>query len=375
MKIKSVNVRLATEADAHLPTYDNTKLQAVNTCPTWGILRYDMHKTFSSNGRAMALEAGSAMHEVFAAVRLWQLWKYDLPENLNKCYHSYAPDLIQYHGIRLFGESRWEGMLETINEAEDARTQCLNFCLQSLYSSGFYDDPSDRRRTVSNLEEAAIMYIDRWDMRRMPIWIRDKDDPKSDVGIEHAFDVVIEYVLEDNDVMSYGEGTTEKKSYRFTGKLDGIQWKDGTLRVDENKTAARLDDAWVLSFDMSSQVTGYCLAGSIWSGEEITQATVRGLQIPLPKAYESGLVTINTQREPHHLERWLEWFLYSVQMYEQFYKDPINAPKFTHSCNRYFRPCNFLPFCVGSNEEMQMALEEMVTEEWSPLHEVQASGD
>ena len=374
MKIKSVNVRLATEADAHLPTYDNTKLQAVNTCPTWGILRYDMHKTFASNGRAMALEAGSAMHEVFAAVRLWQLWKYDLPENSEMVVHPqdtafHVPVLINHHGQRLFRESRWEGMLACAFGAEDERTNCLNFCLQALYSFGFYDDPSDKRRTMSNLEEAAIMYIDRWDFRRMPIWIRDKDDPKSDVGIEHAFDVVIEYTFE------HPSSELHKKSYRFTGKLDGIQWKDGTLRVDENKTAARLDDAWVLSFDMSSQVTGYCLAGSIWSGEQITQATVRGLQIPLPKAYESGLVTINTQREPHHLERWLEWFLYSVQMYEQFHHDPINAPKFTHSCNRYFRPCNFLPFCVGDNEEMKLSLEEMITEEWSPLHEVQQVGD
>jgi hypothetical protein len=75
LSIDKVNLRLTTDADMHLPAYDNTKLVAINTCPTWGILRYSMHKTMSAPGvtRAMALEMGSAAHEVFAAVRLWQI--------------------------------------------------------------------------------------------------------------------------------------------------------------------------------------------------------------------------------------------------------------------------------------------------------------
>ena len=74
MEINSVpwtaSFEMATEADQVLPTYDHTKLSAINTCPTWGILRYDMHKQMPGQGRALALEAGSAMHECFAFIRL-----------------------------------------------------------------------------------------------------------------------------------------------------------------------------------------------------------------------------------------------------------------------------------------------------------------
>ena len=45
--------RLATEQDADLETYDHTKLSALNICPTWGVLRYGMHKKMSADGRAV----------------------------------------------------------------------------------------------------------------------------------------------------------------------------------------------------------------------------------------------------------------------------------------------------------------------------------
>ena len=363
-KICSVSARLATPEDAHIEAYDNTKLQAVNTCPTWGVIRYQMHKTFKGSGRAMALEAGSAMHEVFAAVRLWQLWKYDLvfDDKPNTC-----GQLVMHHGKRLFGEQRFADMLAQVNPAEDERTQCLNFCLQALYSSGFYDDPSDRRRTMSNLEECAIMYIDRWDFRRNPIWIRDRNDHKSDVGIEIAFDVVLTFKLEDEDT-----GVHYEKEVRFVGKLDGLHMRDGSLVVSENKTASRLDDAWRMSFEMSSQITGYALAGSVFTQEQISKAIVYGLQVPLPKSADiGGMTTEYVSRETHHFQRWFDWFLYSVLTYERYRDNPTAAPKFTHSCNRYFRPCSMLAFCTADDDDQQLALSEMITEEWSPLHETQ----
>jgi hypothetical protein len=357
----SVSVRLATPDDAHLETYDNTKLSAVNTCPTWGIVTYQMHLVNAQRGRAMPLEAGSACHEVFAAVRLWQLWKYDLPpvHDLNR---ADTPELIHplvlFHGDRLFPNGRFKDMLEEVKPGEDERTNCLNFCLQALYSSGFYDDPYDTRRTMANLEEAMIMYIDRWDFKRMPIWIRDINDPQSDIGIEIAFDVVITYTFPDGS----------ERSYRFTGKLDGIQWRDAILHAGENKTASRLDDAWRLSFEMSSQVTGYCLAATVFTQHTVDRAVVWGVSIPLPKTYDQGgLVSEHVRRPSHMFAHWFDWFLYSVRVYETYRNDPTNAPKFTHSCNRYFRACSLIPFCTADDEEQQLALSEMVHHEWTPL--------
>ena len=75
-KLIDLKTRMATDDDAHLPAYDHTKLSAINTCPTWGILRYSHHKCMPGSTRAMALEAGSAAHEAFAAVRLYQFNSY-----------------------------------------------------------------------------------------------------------------------------------------------------------------------------------------------------------------------------------------------------------------------------------------------------------
>lgn len=358
-KIVNIQVRLATPDDSHLPAYDNTKLQAINTCPTWGITRYTLHKTPTSPGRAMALEAGQACHEVFAAVRLWQLIEYDFKERSPE----FRLEAMQYHGARLFGKERFDGIIlpHWLGNAEDDRTRCINFCLAALETSGFYDDPSDRRRTMSNLEEACLLYIERWDWKRHPIWIRDADDPCSDVGIEIAFDIVLTYTYQSGRV----------RSYRFIGKADGIHWRDGRIVIGENKTASRTDVAWEMSFDMSSQITGYTLAASTWTGSIVERAIVWGLVLPLPKSNPDGGITVlHPRRESHHVARWFEWFIHTVDLEESFNKNPIEAPKYTHSCNRYFRPCSLIPFCHATDEDAEVMLSEMRVDEWSPLHEV-----
>lgn len=362
-KLVNVSLRLATKEDQHLDAYDNTKLQAINTCPTWGLIRYDQHKTYATNARAMALEAGSAMHEVFAAVRLWQLWQHTLKDN------PLRDEFFEFHGKRLFridGESeeeqlsRWYNLKDlATSEFEDERTRCLNFCLAALSTSGFYDDPSDRRRTMSNLEEAALLYIDRYDMDRMSVWVRDHNDPTSDVGIEIAFDVVIEF--------EYDDGTVRR--YRFIGKFDSVMVRDNDIVVGENKTASRLDTAWQESFEIASQVTGYCLVTSIFTQQSCERAIVYGLQIPLPKSLDlSGNIDVPVRRNNDHFRRWFAWFLHTVDIAEKYRGDILNAPMYTHSCNRYFRSCSLIPYCYGDDEDRQAHLNEMIIQQWSPLH-------
>ena len=345
--IKSVDVTLTTEEDKlKLKTYDNTKLMAINTCPTWGIVRYDHHKTLSGGGRAMALEAGSVSHEVYAAVRLWQLSRY-----------QERPDLAALHGKRLFGDTRHNKMLSTINTATDDRAQSLSYCLAALETSSFYDDPSDRRRTFSNIEECLIAYIDRWDWNRAPVWIG--PDDKS-IGVEIPIDITLTY--------TFGDGTTKK--VRFTGKIDGVHVKDGEIELQENKTGARLDEAWRSSFEMASQITGYCVATSVIIGEPVSKARILGMAIPLPKNFDmGGIVNESVRRESHHFERWFNWVLYTSEIAEKYTNDLPNAPMFTHSCNRYFRPCSMIPYCYADDEDRKQILEEMVVDEWSPLHD------
>jgi len=345
IEIDKIEFRLATPADAHLPTYDNTKLVAVNVCPTWGIVRYGMHKSLERVTRAMALEAGSAMHEVFAWVRLCTLARADA-------------GAFGFHMQRLFGDRSHTILNDIPNRDVLSIDGVKSGAISVLNTCGFYDDPRDKRRTLSNLEECALAYIDRWRWDQ-PVWQRDHRDITSDIGVEIPFDIVVDALTADGNT----------KTFRFTGKIDGIHTHHDGLHVHENKTAARLNDAWHMSFHTSSQVTGYCVAASVYSVASVRHADVLGLSVPMPRSYEFGGYLRDTYtRRNHHFQRWAEWALHSIQVYEDFADNPYDAPMYTHSCNRYYRPCSLIPFCDSDSEEQHVAIGEMTHIEWSPLH-------
>lgn len=361
----TANFRMATPEDNHLETYDHTKLSAINTCITWGILRYQMHKRMSGEGRAMALEAGSAMHEVFAFIRLVTLM--NNLEDMNKD-ADFIHAMWLHHGARLFGSTRLETIYEQIRHVAvgDLTEVCKRGAVSVLDTSGFYDDPRDKRRTLSNMEECAYAYINRWRWDH-PVWMRNTDDPVSDVGIEIPFDIVVDI-----------SGTVDMH-FRLTGRIDGIHWDAlHRLTVHDNKTASRLGDAWSMSQQVNHQYTGYCVAASVFTQDVVQHCDVLGLALPLPRTYDfGGFMREPMMRHPHHIQRWAEWMVHTVELTRQYKDDPINAPKYTHSCNRYFRPCSLMPFCYADDEEQQQILSEMEYDEWSPLNKevMQGVGD
>lgn len=344
MTLTSIDFRLATPDDAHLETYDFTKLTAGNTCPTWGVLRYQQHKSMSDPGtRQMAIEAGVACHDVFAAVRLWSL--------------RYRGELFAATARRLFTPERMDSMLGDVRSVsnEDQRRQSLAFALGALHTSGFYDDPSDRRRTLANLEEACIAYCDRFDFTR-EVYV--SSDEKL-VGIELPFDIVVTF-----HVGAY------PLSVRFVGKIDGIHWSTNKkyIEVQENKTAARLNESWSQSFVMSHQVTGYTVAASLLTGQAVEKAKVIGLAIPLPRAHDYGGYHVEPVERPAFMvHKWIDWFYHTVLMYQTYKDAPEKAPTYTHSCNRYFGVCSMLPYCNSPQEEKAEILASMYHDEWSPL--------
>ena len=351
----SASFRMAVEDDSHLPTYDNTKLVAINTCPTWGILRYAMHKQMPSAGRALALECGSAMHECFAFIRLVSLRQQFI--NLGRI--EYGNTLWINHGVRLFGEQRFEQIVsDTIPCGGDHIEIARCGSIATLNTGEYYDDPRDRRRTLSNMEECILAYINRWRWDQ-PVWVRDDKDTTTDVGIEIPFDVVCDLST-----------PTRVYSVRLTGKIDGLHvHAQNTLTLHENKTASRLGDAWSMSFALASQVTQYCIAASVFTGQDVRRADVLGLCIPLPKTYEyGGFVREPVVRHDYHFARWLSWLDHTIGIAEQFDNDPYNAPKYTHSCNRYFRPCSMIPFCDAEDADQHEIVQQMEINEWSPLH-------
>ena len=359
-----------------LPTFDNTKLVAINTCPLWGLVRYTHHKTMNGTGRAMALEAGAAAHEVFAAHRLFNFREY------GSTFYEYPTAVIEEafsrFGNRIFGNTRFIEMCEAVSPDEDYRTQLQQFALTALYNCGFYDDPGDKRRTMTNIEEMCIAYMDRHDFsNRLPYW-----DGADFIGIEVPVDVVIkiDYHVRDPESLEAIElGYEDNILIRFIGKADGIHCTDKTkmeLRIHENKTASRLGDAWEMSWETNHQPTGYMVALSALLQRPVMQAEMLGTCLPMPKSYAiNGLARVVVKRHQWQIGEWFEWLLHTALLHEKHKNDPTNAPMYTHSCNRYFRPCSFIPLCATPPDERKLTFDEMTQEVWNPLHGATETSD
>lgn len=318
----------------------------------------------------MALEAGEAMHQVFAAIRIWQL---DKRQRLSK--HALAT------ATRIFGLSRWRDALKEVDPTLDDREQLQQLAFAILHGSGFYDDPGDNVRTLGNMELATIIYVDEQlsKMDNWPIWVNNLKKPNEPVGIECVFDVVL----------SYSDG----RKIRYIGTLDGLVMdyhRERRLTLDENKTASRLDDGWINSFDMSNQVTGYLACASavfglsMWYDKDRRTTTmssilgmqnfgyhlkaysrVTGLKIkPTGKGEDKYVKLVN--RTPAAVHHWAQWVRHTVDLYEAFEDDFENAPRYTHSCNRYFRPCSLIPFCADTADGRAEQWDQMVASEGSP---------
>lgn len=344
--------------------YDNTKLVAVNTCPTYGVLRYALHRTeHSINGRNLAIECGSACHEYFAAIRMWTLLHSNEDYKQNKMSVNHP---INQHGLRLFGFDRWTEML-AVKQDGDPISNAHNFAAVALHTSGYYNDPSDSKRTIENMEVACITYAHRYFQSDLPVYVQDDF-----IGVEVPFVVEIQRYCDWSEEYdrSRANEIPATNTYYYCGRIDGVHHYGSTLTAGENKTASRPDAVWRSSFHMSSQVTGYNVALSAILNNEISDALIMGLQIPVPtRDIYSGVAFESVSRTVDDKLRWFEWFFHSVQMYEQF-SDPCSAPRYTHSCNRYFSICQFLPFCTMTRADQKEAIEQMRVEEWSPLDHI-----
>lgn len=295
----------------------------------------------------MALECGSTMHEVFAAVRLWQL-----------CNIQGFPRHALYNGKRIFGELRWNMVWQhALRYTPNDRDQLMELCFAILRSSNWKDDEKDTTRTMTNMELATIVYVDERlpTMENWPIYVEDEGNPQSMVGIEQVFDVVLTY--EDN------------YEIRYIGTADGLVRKASTRQyyIDENKTASRLGAGWRKAFDMKHQATGYCAISSAIFPFKVFRCRVTGLRIkPLHKG-EDVYPFEPIERTEDSFQHWATWVRENVETYEQYKNDFEHATRRTHSCNRYFLPCSLLEFCADTVEGRQLAFDEyMVPADLSP---------
>ena len=195
-------------------------------------------------------------------------------------------------------------------------------------------------------------------MEGWPIYVADENDPQAFVGVEITVDLILEY--------------DDGKLIRFVGTVDSVRVraKTGEIYPFENKSAIRLDDGWRQAFSMSMQQTGYCvcLTTALALPEPLTKFRVIGL-----KSKQTGHVDdyafFEETREPEAFATWGHWVRHSVGMYEQYHDDWENAPRYTHSCNRYFRPCALLLFCSDDAAGRVEQFNDMVEASLSPSEE------
>jgi hypothetical protein len=189
------------------------------------------------------------------------------------------------------------------------------------------------------------------------IW---RDDERDLIGIEMPFSMEVTFEGKDGTIIKL----------QFIGRMDGLHVnKEGHIVVHENKTAARLDDAWMAGMRMSHQVTGYTLAASLLTQLPCETAYIHGLSIPLPRNYDfGGVVREKVSRSDMSVKTWLNWLIHVNNLIEQYKSNVVNAPRYTRACNRYFRPCPFLALCDTQNEgQFYSVMRDMVHNPWSPL--------
>jgi hypothetical protein len=304
-----------------------------------------MQRQYPQHGRALALEAGEAMHQFFAAMRCWQLH-----------YTDRRPDHATSAGNRIFSEPRWKEIWRNVRKQHGQVNQVGTLAVEVLRSSGFYDDPNDAIRTLSNMETAAMVYaretlqyLENW-----PIWVADPKHAEKPIGVEQIFDVVIEY--------------DDSKRIRFIGTLDGIlvnKLKEHRITMAENKTASRLDRAWIESMKMRHQITGYMACGRALFEIDMWHARVYGCKIK--PTYRGEDVHIEpVRRDATAIAHWGNWVYNQVELFERYKDDWEHAERRTHSCNRFFRPCTFIPFCADTAEGRAEQYSEMIHATPSP---------
>lgn len=330
-------IRWTLPEEKHLFAFSYSIVESILTCPVYGLIRYYKRKYYPTR-RNVPLEAGSQMHEVFAAIRLWQLWR---KQDLRKHF--------EYHGARLFNSkekpTRFQDAFRRMDDSP--RDELLSFCYKIINSGDFYDDPDDRMRTIANMEESTIRYVDEMMARMKPgnraaakVWVADVNDPTAPVGIEQTLDVIVEW---------------KGQKIRYIGTIDGLMIQydfPDAIMVDENKTASRLDEAWREAWKVKSQPTAYLYMAKLLTGMPGTKVRILGIKIKQTRSAEDFDAFIE-ERSDYQLADWARSLLFCAKIVADYGEQPLDAPQFTHSCNRYFRACTFVDLCAAEPEDRE----------------------
>lgn len=347
-----VTVRKTTDEEHAVkrPYLTSSMVEAVNTCPRWGLVHNVHGRQFSIGHRQMALEAGSLMHEVFSCLNLLQVGVFQR-----------LPNHMHNKGRELFGVSRWKHMFAAMSPNDEPLSENMTrrfekFIYACIATSEFHDDPNDKNRTVTNLEICSLELLQYWMMNfaRFNIYIEDRDRSDCVIGIEQSLDVVFEVIDDDNDVTM---------SQRFIGLADAVyQGEEGNVVLGEYKTTSSMNEGWREAFKTRHQITAYQAMLQAYFDKVELKTIILGSAIPV-RSTAMPVQHFPIERDQGNILEFLETVKFTGQIIKDNYLDPLHAPMFTHSCNRYFRPCSMMDLCTAEKSDQYIMYDQMYTEE------------
>lgn len=349
--IKHFSVRPTTPVEVStLPYVTSSMVEAIVTCPKYGIIHSVQRKRFVTGYRQMALDAGSLMHEIFSIFNLYQV-----------AVNQQLFDHAMFHGANLFTHPRWNAIdFASIVKSDLTDLRKMEKLAYAVIStSDYYDDPNDKIRTLANLEHCAIVLAEYFLMNHSayPIYIEDVNDPTKEIGIEKSVDVVFNITLNDD--------TT--RQLRVIGLIDVLyQGSDLSVTLGEYKTTSNMTDSWRNQFNLRAQQSAYTGALYAYFDNVKPDLILTGSTIPVRKTTVSVQHFV-IERTDQHVVEFLQTALFAVDLIAKHDDKPEDAPMFTHSCNRYFNTCSLMDLCTADKTDQSFMLENMQTsDEMSP---------
>jgi hypothetical protein len=336
----SVRPTTPDEIANNIPYVTSSMIEAVNTCPKWGIIHNVHNRHFVTGYRQMALEAGSLMHDILAVLNFYQV---GIVQQL--------PDHMRHHAQNHLGKDRWS-YITTQDKPFAATTEQLTLerlMYNAIASSDYYDDPNDKVRTLSNLEHCGLELVTYWLMNfnNKNIYVSNPDNPTAPIGIEMSLDVVFSW---------------QGHSLRFIGMIDSLFKHAVTGRVTpgDYKTTANMNDAWREALKTRHQFSAYwgALHAYFEPSDISDNFLVIGTSIPVRKTSMPN-IHLPIYRDYYTVLDFLKTAMFSLDIIDRFRDIPTQAPMFTHSCSRYFRPCSLIDLCASSPDDQEVMFDQM----------------
>ena len=147
----------------------------------------------------------------------------------------------------------------------------------------------------------------------------------------------------------------------YTGRFDMLAEYQNALFVDDEKTSSYLGDSWIASWDLNSQMTGYCWASRSY-GFNVQGAIVRGIGIL--KSETKFLLSLQ-RRSEWMIERWQNQLRKDLLRAIDMWKRDDWDMALDDACSSY-NGCQFKEACLAKNEQ-KILDNEYEIRHWDPL--------